>query len=59
MRDFEFTLMELVQRTDDALVHERQRARPDPLLLTWLKSRRERLALRLRKSIVQPQLVGA
>ena len=59
MRNFEFTLMELVQRTDDALAHEQRRARPDPLLLTWLRSRREKLSLRLRKSILQPQLMGA
>jgi hypothetical protein len=58
MRNFEFTLMELVQRTDAALAFERRRARPDPLLLTWLKLRREQLAGRLRKSILQPQLAG-
>jgi hypothetical protein len=59
MRNFEFSLMELVQRTDAALAHEQRRARPDPLLLTWLKLRREQLRGRLRKSIVQPQMAGA
>ena len=58
MRNFEFSLMELVQRTDAALAAERRRVRPDPLLLTWLKLRREQLSGRLRKSILQPQLAG-
>lgn len=56
MRNFEFSLMELVQRTDTALAHERGRARPDPLLLTWLKLRRDQLSGRLRRSILQPQM---
>ena len=59
MRDFEFSLMELVQRTDAALAHERDRARPDPLLMTWLRLRREQLTGRLRRSILQPKLAGA
>jgi len=58
MRNFEFSLMELVQRTDAALALERRRTRPDPLLLTWLKLRREQLSGRLRRSILQPQLAG-
>ena len=59
MRNFEFSLMELVQRTDAALAHERDRARPDPLLMTWLRLRREQLTGRLRRSILQPKLAGA
>lgn len=59
MRNFEFSLMELVQRTDAALAFEQRRERPDPMLLGWLRTRRERLAARLRKSILQPQLAGA
>jgi hypothetical protein len=59
MRDFEFSLMELVQRTDAKLAQERRMARPDPLLLTWLKLRREQLRGRLRRSILQPQIAGA
>ncbi len=59
MRNFEFNLMELLQRTDDALTHEQRRARPDPLRLTWLRSRRDRFAGRLRKSILQLQLTRA
>ena len=58
MRNFEFSLMELVQRTDAALALERVRARPDPLLLTWLKLRRDQLSGRLRRSILQPKLAG-
>jgi hypothetical protein len=58
MRNFEFSLMELVQRTDAALAHERRRSAPDPLLLSWLKLRREQLRGRLRKSILQPQMAG-
>ena len=58
MRNFEFSLMELVQRTDAALATERRRERPDPLLLTWLKLRRAQLSGRLRKSILQPQMAA-
>ncbi len=59
MRNFEFNLMELLQRTDAALAHEQRRAAPNLLVLTWLKLRRERLAARLRRSILQPVLAGA
>jgi len=58
MRNFEFSLMELVQRTDAALAVERRRKRPDPLLLAWLKLRRAQLSGRLRKSILQPQMAA-
>lgn len=59
MRNFEFNLMELLQRTDAALAHEQQRLAPNRLMLAWLSLRRERLAGRLRRSILQPIQAGA
>ncbi len=59
MRNFEFNLMELLQRTDAALAHEQQRPVPNRLMLAWLSLRRERLAGRLRRSILQPLQAGA
>jgi hypothetical protein len=59
LRNFEFNLMELLQRTDAALPIEQRRASPNQLLLALLTLRRRRLAARLRRSILQPILAGA
>jgi hypothetical protein len=54
-----FSILQLLQRADDALRLERARARPDRLKLIWLKRRRHQLAARLRRSFGASMLAGA
>ena len=59
LKNFEFSLMELMQRTDAALVQETVREAPDRLKLIWLRRRRKQLAARLQRSLISPMLAGA
>lgn len=59
LKNFEFSLMELMQRTDAALVQETVRESPDRLKLIWLRRRRKQFAARLQRSLISPMLAGA
>ena len=59
MKPIVFSIMQLLQRADDALRLERGRDRPDRLKLIWLKRRRRLLAARLRRSFGDAQMAGA
>lgn len=59
MKLFTFSVLQQLQRADDALQLERGRVRPDRLKLLWLKRRRRQLAARLRRSLGGPLLAGA
>jgi hypothetical protein len=58
MKPFTFALMLLAQRVDEALRLERQRARPNQYLLTFLRLRKRRLSSRLSRSLEPAALAG-
>jgi len=58
MRHFTFNLLLLLQRADAALGLELRKRFPDPQAIKLLRSRRDLLSARLRRSLATPLTSG-